>query len=168
MEPTIMMEEISNPATTTIQMTEEIKPIDVPIDITHIKSVKCYNFGKCMKACCRIDKHLTDKKDKEYTSLVVTEGTVCTSSICSASFACLGGFVACLDSCYVSSSATTAPAQMFTCLKCWQTSLIVSASCFAVTLLSLGFCGSIYFCNKCGARCTNKLGCHSFSKGFDE
>lgn len=150
---------------TIVKMDEKIESIDVPIDITHVKSVRCYNFGKCMKTCCRIDKNLNDKKDFKCTPLMMTEGTACGSALGGTGFAVIGCAVACCDSC-TRGTTTTAP-YMWGQFTCWQTSLIISASCFALTLLSLTCCGSIYLCNKCGTKCTYKLGCHSFSKGFE-
>lgn len=162
--PVIMMEEVVNQ--TTVQMTEDIKPSDKPIDITHLKSIRCYNFGKCMKGCCRIDKQLSDKTDCKCTPLVMTEGTAAVSAIAGAAFGCLGPTILCCESCTRhSSTATSCMCEKYTC---WQTALITSGSCFACSLLSLLCCGSIYLCNRCGARCTHKLGCHSFSKGFED
>ena len=143
-----------------------IEKIDVPIDITNIKSIRCYNFGKCMKTCTRVDKHFNDKReDYKYTPVVMTEGVAATSAMCSAGLACASLLIFCCDSCGPPSQVTMAPCGPYTCA---QTGFITSASCLGCTLLSLSCLGSIYLFNKCGSRCTRILGCHSFSKGFED
>ncbi|AYV77084.1 MAG: hypothetical protein Barrevirus11_14 [Barrevirus sp.] len=154
-----------------------IEPADTDLrDMTGLFSPGCYTFGQCMKVFCRIDKTIW-RKPGQSTASLNDEGCTCTtqttaqmtgavSATSGLGMAAFGATIAVCDAFCCPGCATTSTGFCGT-YNVWQSFLLCSAGFFGVTVLSLGCCCGIHICNRYGGKCTKKLGCHSFSRGFE-